>query len=53
MKRSGRSWGVNSANVTMPYSHVTDTMQAEAATRLDDVLGGAIRGRKAGIGAIR
>jgi integrase len=27
------------------YSHVTDTMQQDAATRLDSILGSAIRGR--------
>ena len=35
------------------YSHVTDTMQEEAATRLDDALGGAIRGQPAKIGRLR
>ena len=35
------------------YSHVTHTMQEDAATRLDAVLGGAIRGREVKDGAIR
>lgn len=35
------------------YSHVTATMQAEAATRLDDGLGSAIRGGKTKIGGVR
>ena len=34
-------------------SHVTETMQEAAASRLDAVLGGAIRGIDADIGAIR